>query len=294
MQHTIERELNLSNLSVRLATVVWDGVEETPPYPGYNLSQRLSEKHPPLRIGNFPAPAVLPRVRSVGLLPPGRSIRLLPVDQPLRVIYCSFDRDYFERATGVPGDQWLEHTEALVSMRNKRLEIMMQEIYAELVQPGFGSETLIEAVGSLMVVELARYLRQLARRRSQRGEGLALAPWQLQRIQARIAAGIEEGYPNLVELAQLCGISRGHLARSFKAATGWQIHKYIADERLRAARDLLGDDRLTCEEVARRLGFSSAAYFSTVFRRATGRTPTEYRRQFQAPAVASSRRRKSR
>ena len=153
----------------------------------------------------------------------------------------------------------------------------MQEIYAELEQPGFAQEFLIESVCDMMLVELARHVRQLNRKGSK--SNLALAPWQLRRIQERIQASLEMGYPNLNELANLCGISQGHLARSFKAATGWQIHKYITEERLKAAKMMLTKTQLSCEQVAVRLGFKNPGYFSTSFRRMTGKTPTEFRRQ---------------
>ena len=86
----------------------------------------------------------------------------------------------------------------------------------------------------------------------------------------------------LAELADLCGISQGHLARTFKESTGWQIHKYIAEERLKAAKSMLADDHLSCEAIAAQLGFKSQAYFSTAFRRMTGKTPSEYRDQLFA------------
>jgi len=98
----------------------------------------------------------------------------------------------------------------------------MQEIHAELVHPGFGAELLIQAVSTMMLVELARHLRQLEKKTARERDTLPLAPRQLRIIHERVNASIELGYPNIGEMAALCGISEGHLARSFKAATGWQ------------------------------------------------------------------------
>ena len=287
MEHKAEIEVALPNVLVQLATINWQGIEETPPYNGYTLSQRLSEDHAPLRIGNLSAAQVLPRVHSVGLLPPGRSIQLLPIDKPLRVLYCIFDEGFFHSVTATTREQWDEHVGLLVSIRNKRLEILMQEIYAELLQPGFGHELLIEAASTMILIELARYARQLERRGSNQGSSLALAPWQSRRIQERIQASLELGYPNLAELAELCGISQGHLARSFKASTGWQIHKYIAEDRLKTAKMMLAEANLSCEEVSVRLGFKSPAYFSTAFRRMTGKTPSEYRSEIREKLIGN-------
>lgn len=281
MRHYLENEVILSNVTVQLATISWEGIGESPLYPSYALFQRLSENHSPLRIGNVSAAETLPRVRSVGFLPAGRSIRLFPIEKPLRVLYCFYDASFVESTTEIGREQWEKHAGSLVALRNQRLEIMMQEIYAELEQPGFAHRLLIESVAIMMLVELARHVRQLEKKRSKQGDSLPLAPWQLQRIEERIRKSQEMGYPNLRELADLCRVSQGHLARSFKTVTGWQIHKYIAEERMEAAKKMLAQTEFSCEEVALRLGFKNPGYFSTAFRRRTGRTPTEFRRQTQ-------------
>lgn len=282
MELRIEAEMHCPNVLVQLASVRWGGTERTPSYQGYAISQRLSDNHPPLRIDNFRAADVFPRVRSVGFLPPGSTVDLLPIGQPLRVLYCVFEERYFEQATQLPRADWEEHVASLVSIKNARLEMLMQEIQAELLQPGFGSKLLIEATCMMVVVELARHVRQLPQASDKRGANLAMAPWQMRRIQERIRAAPQLGYPSISELASLCGVSQGHLARTFKSATGWQLHRYITEERLQAAKQLLSCSDLSCEEVATQLGFTSAAYFSTSFRRMTGKTPTEFRLEFRA------------
>lgn len=279
MKQNIEKEITVSHVSVQLSTFNWDGVEEQLPETGYALSQRLSGDHAPVRIGNLSVPVVLPRVRSVGLLPLGHSVRMFPVEKPLRVICCLFEEDFFEDTTGVARAHWYKHIESLVSIRNQRLEVMMQEIYGELNQPGFGHDLLIEAASTMILVELGRFARQLDGKSSTQANSLALAPWQLRCIQERIEASLAAGYPDLAELAGLCGISQGHLARSFKSSTGWQIHRYIIEERLKMAKALLIREQISCEDIARRLGFKNAAYFSTFFRRRTGTTPTAFRRE---------------
>lgn len=279
MQRNLEKELVLSNVTVQLATLNWEGVEDRPKHRSYSLFQRLSGDHPPLRIGNISIPEMLPRARSVGFLPAGQTFRLLPLEKPLRVLHCFYDTEFLENITGITKEQWQQHTGSLATIKNQRLEILMQEVYAELEQPGFAHELFIEYVTNLMLIELARYVRELDRKSSKRGDVLALAPWQLQRIQERIDSSLEMGYPNLSELAELCSLSQSHLARSFKLATGWPIHQYIARERLNTAKKLLAQQQLSCEDVAQRLGFKSPGYFSTAFRRMTGKTPTEYRRQ---------------
>lgn len=280
MEPVIEREVWLPNVSVQLATVsLTEPRDVLPQTSGYNICQRLSDDHAPLRIGNINAREAFPRVGSVGFLPPGCAVRLYPVDGPFRVLNCSFESSLFERVTGFGQDIWDEHTGALVSIKDRRLELLMQEIQAELVQPDYGQETVIEAVADMILIEMARYGRRLD---AAGGAGQGLAPWQLRRINERLASSLDQGYPGLDELATLCGISQSHLMRSFKAATGWPIHKFIAEERLRAAKQMLAGEDLNAKEIASRLGFRSPAYFATAFRRMTGKTPTEFRREARA------------
>jgi len=289
MEQVIERHMSLPKVTVQLATVNWTEAQDVQPESqGYNICQRLSDDHSPLRIGNINAREAFPRVNSVGFLPPGCSVRLYPIDGPFRVLNCAFEPALFESVTDIDQRQWEEHTGALVSIKDRRLEMLMQEIYAELIQPGFGNELLIEAASTMILVEMARYVRRLDEAGSRGSAGQGLAPWQLRRINERLAQALDLGYPGLDELADLSGISQSHLMRSFKASTGWPIHKYISEERLRAAKQMLAGDGLNSKEIASRLGFRSPAYFATAFRRMTGKTPTEYRRETRVMGSARS------
>ncbi|MEQ1883177.1 MAG: AraC family transcriptional regulator [Burkholderiales bacterium] len=280
MQHIIEKQITLPKVSVQLVTVQWGAVEEFLPLnSGYHVCQRLSDNHSALRIGNCVTREAFPRVRSVGFLPPDFCVELYPVDQPFRALTCIFNTDFFETVTEIQQDYWHEHSDALVSIKGRRLETMMQEIHGELVQPGFAHDVLIEAASAMILVEMGRYGRRLGEANGHSGARQGLAPWQLRRIHERIEASLEIGYPSLDELARLCGISQSHLMRTFKVSTGWQIHKYIAEERMRAAKAMLSEDQLHSKEISARLGFRSPAYFATAFLRMTGKTPTEYRRQ---------------
>jgi AraC family transcriptional regulator len=283
MENVIEREVVLPRVAVHLATIHWDTAQEREPMETrYCVCQRLSENHAPLRIGNVNAREAFPRVRSVGFLPPGCAVRLYPIDGPFRVLNCAFEKSYFEEIAEIGQDQWEEHTNDLVAIRDRRLELMMQEIYGELIQPDFGHDILIEAASTMILVELARYGRRLGQGKLQGQTGQGLAPWQLRRIHDRIDASLELGYPSIEELSLMCGISQSHLMRTFKASTGWPIHKFIAEDRLKAAKHLLVSEHLDTKEISGKLGFRSPAYFATAFRRMTGKTPTEYRREARA------------
>ena len=68
-----------------------------------------------------------------------------------------------------------------------------------------------------------------------------------------------------------------HLARIFKARTGFTLHAYRNQLRLRAALDRLQQPATDLIEIAIDLGFSSHSHFTESFRRAFGRTPSAIR-----------------
>lgn len=286
MRYEPETQVVLPSVTVELATITWSEASASPLRETHALFQRLSRDHPPLRLGELSAYDLLPRMRSVGFVPAGTSVPLAPVGKPLKVLTCFFDAAYAESRTGMATEFWARHRVALASLRNKRLELLMQELHAELEQPGPAHEFLIGALSDVMLVEVGRFALRQERRKTKQGIVLALAPWQLLKVEERINISPELGrYPSLSELAELCGISVGHLTRAFKVSTGWQIHKYISAQRIRTAHDLLCEGDLTCEQVAARLGFSSPGYFATAFRRMTGEAPSEVRRKSIAARV---------
>jgi len=289
MEQVIEQKISLPDVSVQIGDSNWENVWEFSPASGYYVCQRLSDEHSGLRmkVGNSVAGDAFTRARSVGLVPWGCPVRLYPAEGSFRALSCIFEKDFFESETEIQLEQWAEHAGALMSIKSKRVEVMMQQIYAELVEPAFASDLAIEAASTLILVEMARYERGLGTPSPK--YRARLAPWQIRRINDRIEASLEIGFPSVAELARLCGISQSHLMRTFKGSTGWQIHKYIAEERLKAAKSMLLEDQLSVNEVSARLGFCSPAYFSTAFRRMCGVTPKEFRRQARVSNASAKR-----
>lgn len=83
---------------------------------------------------------------------------------------------------------------------------------------------------------------------------------------------------SLARLAGLTGYSEGHFLRAFRNSKGVTPYQYLISMRIQQARQLLEASELPINELARSLGFVSAAYFSEQFKRRTGVTPAAYRR----------------
>ncbi len=83
----------------------------------------------------------------------------------------------------------------------------------------------------------------------------------------------------LEELAKHVFLSPYHLSRMFKQLTGHSLVDYIQNERLCRAENLLFSTDKPITEVAMESGFGDAAYFATCFKRKTGLSPTQYRKE---------------
>ena len=92
---------------------------------------------------------------------------------------------------------------------------------------------------------------------------------------------IEEhlGDPNLNvdEIGKQLGLSRVQLYRKVKALLNYSVNDYIQQVRLNKAKHLLKQDNMSIADIAFKVGFSSATYFSTAFKAKFNKTPLEYK-----------------
>ena len=82
---------------------------------------------------------------------------------------------------------------------------------------------------------------------------------------------------SLADIAREVDSSVFHLARIFKARTGFSLHAYRNQLRLRAALERLHDRDVDLIEHRVDLGFSSHSHFTETFRRHFGGTPSVIR-----------------
>lgn len=84
---------------------------------------------------------------------------------------------------------------------------------------------------------------------------------------------------DMQEVARKLGLSYSGFRRSFSKLTGLSPWQYVLRLRLERARRLLsaGDEKL--EEIASRLGFSSAFHLSSAFKKAYNQSPSNWRKR---------------
>jgi signal transduction histidine kinase/DNA-binding LacI/PurR family transcriptional regulator/DNA-binding response OmpR family regulator len=81
------------------------------------------------------------------------------------------------------------------------------------------------------------------------------------------------------DVADYVGVSERHLARCFQQAVGLSPITYLNRLRVKVAKTLLDQGKLSITDVAMEVGFSAGGYFTRVFRDEVGVSPREYVRR---------------
>jgi AraC family transcriptional regulator len=171
--------------------------------------------------------------------------------------------------------QWMDgRLTASLDIRNLNVRSLLLRLAQEARHPGFAHETLAELLAGQLLIELARHYQWAP---AERTAG-PMAPWRLRLIDDRLAD--QRPPPTLTELAKLCRLSIRQLTRSFRASRGCSIGDYITRHRLQRAQLLLSGEQ-SIKTISYSMGFASSAAFCYAFRRATGRSPGDYRRQIR-------------
>ena len=116
----------------------------------------------------------------------------------------------------------------------------------------------------LFLLEEARQLAGAARAKPQRAVAAALAH-------------LEANYPEPLQMAALvyaAGCGRVRLFQLFKQSTGMTPDDHLQRPRVNKAHALLAGTTRSVTDIAYATGFSSSQYFSKVFRKYDGTTPT--------------------
>ncbi|QDT94631.1 AraC family transcriptional regulator [Gimesia aquarii] len=88
----------------------------------------------------------------------------------------------------------------------------------------------------------------------------------------------------ITEVAREVHVSPTLAKSAFRKTYGCGIMAYFNEIKIWQAKRMLGDPTMTVDQVSRKLGFSSPAYFTRTFRKLTGETPSSFRSKRSQPA----------
>ncbi len=99
----------------------------------------------------------------------------------------------------------------------------------------------------------------------------------------RVQHFIESNYANdrlsLQDAAEHVRVSPSYLSKTFSQETGQTFIEFLTQTRMKKAMELLQTTRDKSYEIAYQVGYNDAHYFSNLFKKMTGITPKEFRRQ---------------
>ncbi len=78
-------------------------------------------------------------------------------------------------------------------------------------------------------------------------------------------------------LAELSHMNKYYMAHAFTKYIGLSPINYLLQKRIQEGKSLLESTSYSIAQISSTLGFSSQSYFSQSFKKATGKTPVQYR-----------------
>jgi YesN/AraC family two-component response regulator len=93
-----------------------------------------------------------------------------------------------------------------------------------------------------------------------------------------IERNAEKG-PTLEETAEGIHVSPCYLSRLFKKKCGVNFVAYLTNRRMELAKELLHGSKLSINAICQELSYNDLNYFCKIFKKETGTSPAQYRRQ---------------
>lgn len=154
---------------------------------------------------------------------------------------------------------------------NSLLELLRQEVMRPQASPLF-----VQGIAQAIAVYLARNYGGMDE--EARSSSPSLPGYKLRQITDWMAEHTAEDF-SLDRLAAQAGLSKFHFQRLFKSALGVSPSRYHINLRMNLARRLLRETKQSIVEVALEVGYANPSHFAQLFRRETGLSPSDYRRQ---------------
>jgi AraC family transcriptional regulator len=212
---------------------------------------------------------------SMHLLQPGTERSLVQHDQTDCTV-LSLEPAFISRSLegSLPGER-LELVEKF-AFEDMQIQRLVNALHAETKSGAPTGRLFGQSVFNALAVYLAqRYSASYPQLGSPRGR---MPRARLKRVLDYIGANLDADLSLLV-LAEIAQMNLYYFVRLFKQSTRLSPHRYVLEQRINRAKELLRAPERTVFEASMLTGFKDQAHFTKVFRRLVGVTPTEYRAQ---------------
>jgi AraC family transcriptional regulator len=156
-----------------------------------------------------------------------------------------------------------------------KISRICEEICAENDSNQLGREAAVRSlVTELAIHVLRRFLASPSGATS--SSDIRALRWQIRNALEYLQDTFTEDF-DLDRVAEAANLSKYHLDRVFKRATGLRPHTYVAILRVDRAKVFLAQSSKSIAEIALELGFADQSHFSNVFKQFSGFSPRAYR-----------------
>lgn len=160
---------------------------------------------------------------------------------------------------------------------NHDLRFLISLFEEELKYKQTGYEFMIENLSELIVGSLIRQLKH----------NLPYKPHNISKyVKENIKKAIDYMNENYIvgvscaELSKLIKMDKYSFIRIFKAQTNKTPYEYLLDLKIEKAKKMLESNIYTITEISMLCGFSSHSHFTSTFKKKTGLSPTDYKKDF--------------
>jgi len=160
----------------------------------------------------------------------------------------------------------------------QHLHALTKELEQEYLGEAPGAPERMQLLTSELLLALARSADRSERKPRHENARMRAAMARRGQLMAEVRNFLEAHHAEelgLEALAERFGLSPFNLSRSFTQTFGRSLVETLAAIRVERARDLLAQG-LSVKEAAARVGYANGNYFAKVFRRLTGRSPSEF------------------
>jgi AraC-like DNA-binding protein len=211
------------------------------------------------------------------LLNPGEVHQDYPTATPRSYLMVNIRKEFFQeliRDSGRPREMPLFPFSKL--KKDGDVNRIFKTLSLEVQEDGFARLIVIRS----LVTELAVYLLRLFTPSPTELENYRLEVDKARYPVRRVFEYLRDHFAqhlDLDDLASVAGLSKYHLERVFKEATGLSPHTYMLLLRVERAKELLAISDEPIAAIASSLNFSHQSHFTNVFKKFTGVTPGAYR-----------------
>ncbi len=206
-------------------------------------------------------------------------VHTVSASKPLKCIVIATAVSHLNKLPNQEGDLFGEMLHHLVNPADHYVEgpnffmtPEMQSVIDQVFHMKYDGKTKMMFFRSQMTTLLAHFFGQL----SEMSEETIPADERvsLQRAKEILMENLESP-PSLSELSKQIGLNTFKLKKNFKELFGVPVFKYLQNERLNKANDLIRNQKMTIQEAAWHVGYDSLSSFSNAFAKKFGFRPSE-------------------